>query len=210
MRRTRIICMAIAAVFAMSAVAVASASAAKPELTKEGKAGVELVKKAFTGKSGAGELSSSLGTVKCSADETVEGKVTGLKTDETKVKFTGCKLESTSCQSSGAAAGEIVTNLLASELVYTNEAKKEVGIKLKPKTGTSFVKFSCGSLELEVTGEITGALTPVNTSVPTSGHFTLAFSKTSGLTLHVGIVTAPATLTDSTELKFEETAEVLA
>jgi hypothetical protein len=203
MKRIRIIGLALVAMFAMSAVASATASAALPELVNS--SGVELVKKNFTIKSGAGKLESTLGTVECSSD-TGSGKVTGLKTDEATVTFKGCKLAgtSTTCQS-GAEAGVIVTNALKSEVVYIKSTEpKEVGVKITP-VGTLLAKFSCGTLTFEVSGETTGKITPINKFVKTTEHYTLEFNKASGLILNG---TVPSKLTTTEELTFEEESKI--
>lgn len=183
MKHLRILGLAVAAVLALSAVAASGASAALPEFTGP-------FPKAFTSTSGKGTLETKAGRkVTCEAD-TNTGKITGAKSDEATVKFTGCKIEKTgvtlTCTSPGAKEGEIVVEVL-STLVYIKEAApKEVGIVLKPKTGTTFVTFKCvgksifGTVEESVTvrGEVIGVITPINTLTST---FTLAFKQTKGV-----------------------------
>ncbi len=126
--RIKMFGLALVAVFAMGAVASATASALPtlPQLVnKEEK---PLVKTGFTGTSGASKFETKSGeSVKCKAD-TIKGKITGLSTDEAEIKFTGCTAVSglLKCKSKGASSGEIVLKI-ASTLVWLNESKEEPG-----------------------------------------------------------------------------------
>jgi hypothetical protein len=159
MKRIHMAGLCLVAVLAFATVGVASASATLPEFSKSG------VK--FKATSGAGKLLTEAGhEVSCSSDEVkeTEGEVTGAKTTKATVRFKGCKaLGLFSCQTSGAASGEIISETVGL-LVYTNSSKKEVAELLSPKSGTVFAKFSCEGLEtITVEGNVLGAATPVNT-----------------------------------------------
>ena len=54
-----------------------------------------------------------------------------------------CCLERWRAARKGPTLGEIVVNTLKGELGYINKAKQEVGVLLKPATGTVFVSFRC-------------------------------------------------------------------
>lgn len=249
-RHIRTLLVALAAVFALSAVAVASASAAKPEFVicakvavagtgawnnkvctekdlsneyikvlppwkkfaagvwcapvAEGESGrykdegcteeaipggfvkVESAAAnplAFTSTSPTGYLENAKGEkIECKSDSN-EGVITGPKTVTVTVKFKECKGPlGTTCTSTAPKAknsGEIETNSLTGTLGYINAAAKEVGLSLKPTTGTLFTKFKCELIgigeEIEVgegTGKggdsVIGTVTPVG-SVSTTG-----------------------------------------
>jgi hypothetical protein len=150
--RFRTLGLALVAVFMVSAVASATASAALPEMVnKEGK---EVVKKSFTGKAtGTSTFETKSGeAVKCKAGTTA-GKVTGLKTQTVENKFTGCTAASglLKCKTSGAAAGEIALKLNA-QIVYLSESAKTVAVDLA-LPGTIAIECSgFGSETLHVKG----------------------------------------------------------
>jgi hypothetical protein len=158
MRQIRVI-VALLAALVVSAVMVASASAL-PELTKPGTTS-ELTSKATTGESeGTTTLESAEGTkVTCEKAKST-GQVKGkTEFNETVVKFTGCKesLFNGACQNT-STSGEIKTNVMSGRIAYINKATPEVGLRLAPTTGTSFVTFEClgGFLKDEVRGSVIG------------------------------------------------------
>jgi hypothetical protein len=167
---------ALVAVFALSAVAVSSASAAKPEWLHAKKALTKAV--TVTGKAGAGKLTSTAGTeIKCEAN-TSSGEIEGSKSaKKIVVKYTGCVEGTKKCKTTGAKEGEIVTNAVKGELVYVNKAKTIVGELLKPESGEVFVAPNCGA-EIQVKGELIGEALPLNTE-STSGE--LDFVATNGV-----------------------------
>jgi hypothetical protein len=160
MSRIRIIGLALVAVFAMSAVAVSSASAAKPFFT------VEKVK--FSSKGGSAVLSAAGNEVKCESSEnkgaTVGAGPEAKKVEKVTVVFKGCKKGAENCQS-GTTAGEIKTGVLAGVLGYNKggKATPSVGLQLTPGSGEKFVKFKCGGLSVEVSGCAQGKVEPLNT-----------------------------------------------
>lgn len=123
--RVKALVLTLVAVFAMSAVASATASAGTmPEIVnKEGKTPV---KTGFTSTSGASKFETKSGeSVKCKADS-VKGKITGSSSDEATISFTGCTAVGglLKCKSKGAGSGEIVLKI-ASELVWLNKNETE-------------------------------------------------------------------------------------
>jgi hypothetical protein len=167
------------AVFAMSAVvAVSSASAALPEFSK--------FPVKFTSTSKASFLEASKKKIECTADKNT-GEITGAKTDKVVVTFTGCTTLSGLVKCGNTkTAGEIETTALISTLGYIKKAAPtEVGLSLKPATGTLFAKFECATEVIEV-GEgtekggdsIIGKITPINTSTTA---YTLTFKCVSGV-----------------------------
>jgi hypothetical protein len=126
----RTIGLVLVAVFAMSAIATASASASLPELVN--REGREVVKKKFTGKAtGSSTFETKSGeAVKCTGG-TTKGEVTGVKTQTVENKFTSCSAAAglLKCKTKGAASGEIALKLNA-KIVYISESAKTVGVDL--------------------------------------------------------------------------------
>jgi hypothetical protein len=158
MSRTRIIGLALVAVFAMSAVAASAASAALPEFIPTGKK----FPVAFTSKSGVSILWTAGGKEIVCQSDTNKGNITGAKTDEVTVEFFKC--EEPALKVSCGTSGTIKTNLLASTLGYLNAATHKVGLLLEPKTaGALFAEFKCSILTVKVSGSVICEITPVNT-----------------------------------------------
>ncbi len=151
----------VVAAFATSAIASATASARLPELLNS--AGLAPVKKRFTGTSTESTLEARSGAnVKCKGD-TITGKVTGLKTAEAELVFTGCTTAAglLKCKSAGANSGEIAAKV-DSTLVYIDKAKKEVGL-LSALVGV--LTIECTGLlseTLKVRGNLICPIAPVN------------------------------------------------
>jgi hypothetical protein len=126
--RIRTLGLALVAVFAMSAIASATASATPPLLPQlVNKSGAELVKKTFKGTSTESVFETKGGeAIKCKEDK-IAGKITGLSTDSAEIKFTGCSAAAglAKCKT-GSTTGEIVLNV-TSLLVWINVAKEEPG-----------------------------------------------------------------------------------
>jgi hypothetical protein len=177
----RKILVCLIAVFAISAIASASASAALPELVnKEGKALVKKKDKSNNVKGNIAVLETIGGSkVECKSVSDVS-EITGTKTDTTTVTFDECTAFGETCQNKGGTAGIIKTVLLASKLRYIN-GKKAVGLVLKPKTGELFVEFECSGIVIKVRGSVIGVITPINTFVAPPGPFTLTFTQAAGV-----------------------------
>lgn len=180
MKRIRVIGLALAAVFAISAIASASAMAALPELVN---AKGEAVKGAVTGASeGETILESKSGIKVTCTSGTSTGEVTGLKTvGKTVVTFKGCKesIFGNKCQTKGEEAGKIVTLKIKGTIGYIKKAVPiEVGLDLQPEVAGNFVTFECGAFaKEEVKGSVIAPITPINTKVKTTGSFTLKYEK---------------------------------
>jgi hypothetical protein len=187
MTRLRAIGCCLVGALALSAIAVASASALEaPEMgrcvahaggkytnnvctklakgTKPGKYEWEpgAVKKKFTGVGGVATLE-TIHKVKvtCKA-ESSSGEFTSAKTaGNIIVKFTGCEALEYKCKSPGAGEGEIVVNPIAATLRWEDATKKKVAIDLVPQSGEVFVEFGCGPVPVVVRGSVMTNL-PVN------------------------------------------------
>jgi hypothetical protein len=156
MIRVRTLGLAFVAVFAISAVASATASATLPEFSAS---------TTFTSAGGAGKLKTAKSEVSCTSNTTEEGKVTAPKSASVKaVVFKGCKSSGAECKNAGKE--EIKTVPLSGTLGYVEKAAvpPKVGVELKPTTGTVFAEFTCGGIiKVTVSGATVGQLTPVNT-----------------------------------------------
>jgi hypothetical protein len=113
MKRIRLIGLYLAAVFSMSVVMAASASAL-PEFSSP-------FSKTFTSKSKA-SLLETVAKVKltCKTDTNV-GEVTGPETGFMTITFSGCKVKKVPCNTPGTPPGKIVTSLLAFTVHYIKE-----------------------------------------------------------------------------------------
>jgi len=168
-RITRILAIVLGLTALLAMTAVASASAALPEQSPA---------------EGTFEVSSKAGTFETVGKEKVEctgakgsGKLTGAKTDTSKVTFEGCKAKdiiSVSCSTKGAKSGDIETEI-DSELVWKSKAKEEVLEKL---TLAKEVEIECTSLvKIKVKGTTLCPVSPVNKKTKT---VTLACTQSGG------------------------------
>jgi hypothetical protein len=153
MRNMRITTMGLAlvAVFAMSAITAATASAtAMPEIVN--KSGVTPTKTGFKSTSGASEFETKGGhVIKCKED-TDTGKLTGPSSDEATITFTGCSttvILTLKCNSEGAKEGEIILKV-TSELVWLNSGLTEPGEDLAlPSAGLTIKCTSSETLKVK-------------------------------------------------------------
>jgi hypothetical protein len=160
----RSVLVALVAVFAVGAVASASASAELPVfetaatgLTYLGKTGEVTMQTTETHTKGL--------VLHCKAS-TNKGEFSESHSFKSFAKviitYTGCTIhEKTfgelSCTSKGAATGEIISNDLKATLIYTNKAAKEVGLVFKPEeAGGALAEYKCGGLVGSV--KLTGAV----------------------------------------------------
>jgi hypothetical protein len=134
----------------------------------------------FKSKSGKSTLYSYIpgvgvaGTVVCAKDKGV-GTVTGERTAESVVTFEKCESSGFKCTSTGAKAGDIVTNPLNEELVWINEGKDEVGDVVEAVSHGASASFNCeGHLKVTTVGSLVGVQTGDINTVSKSEN--LAFS----------------------------------
>ncbi len=79
------------------------------------------------------------------------------------------------CASTGSPSGTILTESVATELVYLDAAKTQFGMKLSPKPGGTIAKFNCGGRVYVWTGSVLGRITSPALGV-TAASFTLSFA----------------------------------
>jgi hypothetical protein len=183
MRKVKSIGVSLAAVFALSGIAAASASAA-PEWFKGNpavkvKAGEKIP---FTGKAGASVLEEKggLGMVKCAGD-TSKGEIEGpLTVVNVEVTYTGCVKGAKKCTTSPPPqTGIIKTGKVKGTNIYLNAAKTIAGILFVPPAGAPFTTFTCeGEVPQEVRGELIGEANPLNGAPANTG--TLTFAQEAG------------------------------
>ena len=99
--------------------------------------------------------------VQCAAS-TGEGEITGPRSTVSKYRFTGCATGAEKCESTGASEGEIKTGSIDGELVYIDQARRQVGIVLDPNAGT-YIAFECEGISAEGRGPFLAPVSPTNT-----------------------------------------------
>lgn len=137
----------------------------------------------FTGSS----LKTTLATVGATAitcsNSATSGEYTGLKTATATITLTGCQVAASkqACQSSGAAAGEIVTSPLAGELGFIEDAYEgeelHVSVGMDFKHSPTLLTAECGGEQLSVTGSVIAPVSGVNKMTT---KLTLKFAATAG------------------------------
>ncbi len=87
----------------------------------------------FTTESGAvsAEMAGFETLVECTASHG-EGEITGPRATVSKYRLTGCTAGGQECESAGANAEEIKTGPIDADLVYIDQARREVGMLLNP------------------------------------------------------------------------------
>jgi hypothetical protein len=145
MKRLKVLGMALVAVFAVGAVAVTSASAAKPEWSITTKIKTqEYTKTATLETKGAS-------SVTCTKF-TVEGEATTPKGGKTTITFKECESAGAKCNSTGQAAGVIKVETTG-ELVYLKRPAEGtlVGVRAIAKEAENkYVEFKCGLVAVKV------------------------------------------------------------
>src|ERR1700694_3391706 len=175
MKRVRSLGLCLVASVAVSATTAASASAALPEFTGP-------FSKPFTSTIKASSFE-TVGGVKlqCKAG-TDTGEIVGPQNGSMKMVFTGCQLKKVPCNTPGAAAGVIATNLLTMKINYISKPKKQVGVDLLEPGGGPFMTYGCGpTLRGVVVGSVIGRIGPINKLVTPSATFPLSFMQTAGI-----------------------------
>jgi hypothetical protein len=152
MKRIRIIGLALAAMFAFSAI-IASAAQGEPEFKPKG--GKFPVKFTATGTKETFLETSAHGKIKCSG-LTAKGELKAAReAGKIVVKFTGCKAEkfgAGECKTAGLAKEEIETTSLKAKPVFLLEKegpKEERGLDVSPEAAgppSPFAKFECSSI----------------------------------------------------------------
>ncbi|HTD07763.1 MAG TPA: hypothetical protein VK680_02630 [Solirubrobacteraceae bacterium] len=99
--------------------------------------------------------------VQCAAS-TGEGDITGPRSTVSKYTFTGCATGAEKCESTSASEGEIKTGPIDGELVYIDQAKRQVGIVLDPNGGT-YIEFECEGIFAEGRGPFLAPVSPTDT-----------------------------------------------
>jgi len=117
----------------------------------------------FTTESGvvSAEMAGFAPLVHCTASHG-EGKITGPRTTVSEYWLTGCTAGGQKCKSEGAKEEEeIKTRTIDAELVYIDQARREVGMLLNPGGGT-YIAFECGGIPAEGQGPFLAPVGPID------------------------------------------------
>jgi hypothetical protein len=124
---------------------------------------------------GVTAVMSGFGSVVHCSGSSGEGEITGPRSTTGLYSFTGCETEGGSeCQSAGALAEEIRTPLIDAELVFTDQAKKEVAMLLDPHRGV-YMEFKCFLESVKAFGPFLSPVGPINQE---SSSFTASLGQT--------------------------------
>jgi hypothetical protein len=221
--KSRTVFLALVAVFALSAVTAASASAVTPEFKPVP------TKKKFTSSSVTVTFESAGNTLTCEKSATA-GEITGAKTiGKVVVKFTGCKISGSggsNCaikSKNTSTAGEILTDALDGELgtVSTTQASSGVGVLLKPESGTLWTELEANTCThaTKVNGSIAAEVATIGKKQATNKFVFATSGGSQGIkkiTLDSGKSAEPElvawsetlTMNKTDEVSFEEALEV--
>lgn len=116
----------------------------------------------FTTESGAvnAEMAGFETLVECTASHG-EGEITGPRATVSEYWLTGCTAGGQECKSAGANAEEIETGPIDADLVYIDQARREVGVLLNPGKGT-YIAFECAGKSAEGKGSFLAPVGPIN------------------------------------------------
>jgi hypothetical protein len=137
----------------------------------------------FTTSSAKTTLTSVGGSSVTCSHSTGSGQYTGLKTATATITLTGCQLAASkqACQSSGAAAGEIVTSPLSGELGFIEDAYEgddlHVSVGLDLEHAPTLLSAECGGEALSVGGSV---IAPISSLDKMTSTFTLRFTAAGG------------------------------
>ncbi len=155
---------ALIATGALLLAAPAAANAASPVLEVVTPHGLPV---SFTTEGGLvnAEMAGFETLVRCAASGG-EGEITGPRSAVASFTLTGCTAENGSrsavgCKSEDANPEEIKTGPIAAELVYIDQAKREVGILLNPGEGP-YIIFECGGEKAEGRGSFLASVAPID------------------------------------------------
>ncbi len=138
---------------------------------------------AFTTSSAKTTLTTVGGSSVTCSHSSGSGQYTGLKTATATLTLTGCQLAASkqACQSSGAAAGEIVTSPLSGELGFIEDAYEgedlHVSVGLDLKHAPTLLTAECGGEALSVGGSV---IAPISSLDKMASTFTLKFTAAGG------------------------------
>ncbi len=164
MKRIGILGLVVGVVLGMSAVAISS-PLTSPEWFQHGEA-IEAAKTIkFTGKGGKAVLETvGKSKIRCKENNNA-GEIEGPKDiRRLSVTYTGCEIVlGIKCATTGRAAGEIVTEKIAGELIYLDKEHTKAGVLLRPESGTTFASFECEGVAAEDSGDLIGQALPLGT-----------------------------------------------
>jgi hypothetical protein len=94
------------------------------------------------------------------------GEIVGPRTAFSTYSFTGCETRGGAaggreCRSATALESEIQTPIIEAELVFINQANREVGMALAPHGGT-YMEFECGGENVKAIGPFLAPVGPID------------------------------------------------
>jgi hypothetical protein len=98
--------------------------------------------------------------VHCS-DSSGKGEITGPRSTVSEYRLTGCEAGGEKCKSAGAGEEEITTGPIAADLVYIDQARREVGMLLNPGGGI-YIAFACGGIPAKGEGPFLAPVSPID------------------------------------------------
>jgi hypothetical protein len=161
------ICLCVAGLIAAIAPALApvNASAAPPVLEFVSPASAFPI--AFTADGGpvTAAMTDFDTVVHCSGSDGA-GEITGPRSTVSSYAFTGCETQGGSkggqpCMSAGANPEEIKSGTVEADLVFIDQARREVGMVLNPHGGV-YLSFECGGESVKALGSFLSPVGPIN------------------------------------------------
>jgi hypothetical protein len=198
MKRMRIVGLALVALVAMG---IASASAsAEPVFFGKAEIGKAVGNVKYSGTGGTSFLEGHTSKLKIECKTaSASGEVTGPTTSNKNVThFANCEIAGLAlpCESTGAAAKEIVTEPLLAELGGITATSP--GERLKPESGEYLAQFNCasGGVLVKVTGSVIGTLSGATASTVEAGKLAtsmkLTLAQTGGIQKYTHFLTGPS------------------
>lgn len=157
------VCGAASIAFLALAVAPANAKAASPVLEFASSSSFPIDFEADGGVVTA-EMTNVASEVSCEESEG-EGQIIGPRSTLSSYVFTGCEAQDggaagEDCQS-GAEPGVIRTGEIEADLVFIDQAKRQVGMLLNPDEGI-YMSFECGAESVQARGSFLSPVGPIN------------------------------------------------
>ncbi len=121
-------------------------------------------KPGLKGKGGHSKLETpGFGAVECTSLKDSATLTSPTHISKILTEYKGCTTAGKKCNSPGAKAGTIKTDLNQGDLGYINKAKTEVGIDITPESGPYLAELECEGVKIVTEGSVIGHQSPVNT-----------------------------------------------
>jgi hypothetical protein len=163
MTRSRIIAVALAAMFCLSAIGAASAFAApKGEIVN--KSGAAPVKNKFSGTSNKkGFLETVTGSKITCKETAVSGTIASKTTGSASFTFTGCESGGLKCKAGSETAGTVITPVTLTAAVVSSKDYILNTVNGTEETTAKAIDIKCSTIDIKVKGSLLIPATPENT-----------------------------------------------